>query len=186
MISHRRVSFTTIFKSGIVQPDAKLETVEGAGGASFAPASACEIKRVHGEWRFVVRCDANDVCLEQGNRASSWPAGAALAEARRSTYPEFGRASRCRLVVLGIEVGGRWSAEAANFVRLLALQRAATIAAFVGRWSGLLSVAAARSFAASLLSLPISNTANVDGESPLLSDVLADTAESPPLASRLA
>ena len=55
------------------------------------------------------------------------------------------------------EVGGRWSAEAANFVRLLArarartalpLQRAATITAFVGRWSGLLSVAAARSFAA--------------------------------------
>ena len=35
------------------------------------------------------------------------------------TYPEFGRASRCRLIVLGIEVGGRWSAEAANFVRLL-------------------------------------------------------------------
>ena len=125
-------------------------------------------------------------------------AGAALADARRSkerTYPEFGRASRCRLVVLGIEVGGRWSAEAASFVRLLArarartalpLQRAATIAAFVGRWSGLLSVAAARSFAASLLSLPISNTANVDGEPPLLSGVLADSAESPPLASRLA
>ena len=44
------------------------------------------------------------------------------------------------------------------------LEHAATIAAFVGRWSGLLSVAAARSFAASLLSLPISNTANVDGE----------------------
>ena len=46
-------------------------------------------------------------------------AGAALADARRSkerTYPEFGRASRCRLVVLGIEVGGRWSAEAASFV----------------------------------------------------------------------
>ena len=131
-------------------------------------------------------------------RRSGATAGAALAEARRSkerSYPEFGRASRCRLVVLGIEVGGRWSAEAANFVRLLArarartalpLQRAATIAAFVGRWSGLLSVAAARSFAASLLSLPISNTANVDGESPLLSDVLADSAESPPLASRLA
>ena len=134
-------------------------------------------------------------------RRSGATAGAALADARRSkerTYPEFGRASRCRLVVLGIEVGGRWSAEAASFVRSLArararaalpLQRAATIAAFVGRWSGLLSVAAARSFAASLLSLPISNTANVDGEPPLLSDVLADLAdyaESPPLASRLA
>ena len=56
-------------------------------------------------------------------RRSGATAGAALADARRSkecTYPEFGRASRCRLVVLGIEVGGRWSAEAASFVRLLA------------------------------------------------------------------
>ena len=56
-------------------------------------------------------------------RRSEATAGAARADARRSTertYPEFGRASRCRLVVLGIEVGGRWSAEAANFVRLLA------------------------------------------------------------------
>ena len=38
-------------------------------------------------------------------------------EARKErTYPEFGRAVRCRLVVLGTQVGGRWSAEAANFV----------------------------------------------------------------------
>ena len=60
----------------------------------------------------------------------------------------------------------------AEFVRLLArarartalpLQRSATIG---GRWSGLLSVAVERAFAASLLSLPISNTANVDGEPP--------------------
>ena len=124
-------------------------------------------------------------------------AGVALAEARRAkerTYPEFAAAHRCRLVVLGLEVGGRWSAEAATFIRLLARarargaapsQRAACIAAFVGRWSGFLSIAAARSFAASLLSLPISSTANLDGDAPLLSDVLADSAESPPLASRL-
>ena len=79
----------------------------------------------------------------------------ALAEARRAK--------------VGLEVGGRWSAEAAMFIRLLARarlrsaapsQRAARVAAFVARWSGFLSVAAARSFAASLLSLPISNTAN--------------------------
>ena len=93
-----------------------------------------------------------------------------------------------RLVVLGLEVGGRWSAEAAAFIRLLArprarsaavTQRAACVAAFVTRWSGLLSIAAARSFAASLLSLLISNTANLDGEAPLLSDVLADSSETP-------
>ena len=49
----------------IVQPDVKLETGEGAGGASLAPAGACEIERVLAEWLVVVRCDANDVCLEQ-------------------------------------------------------------------------------------------------------------------------
>ena len=47
------------------------------------------------------------------------------------------------------------------------------------------SLCRSRSFAASLPSLPISNTANLDGEPPLLSDVLADSSEVPPLASRL-
>ena len=70
-------------------------------------------------------------------------AGVAVAEARRAkegTYPEFAAAHRCRLVVLGLEVGGRWSAEAATFIRLLARaqarrsQRAACVADFVGRW----------------------------------------------------
>ena len=40
---------------------------------------------------------------------------------RRHTYPELERARRCRLVVFGVEVGGRWSREAAQFVRLLAV-----------------------------------------------------------------
>ena len=53
--------------------------------------------------------------------------GAALAAARRAkerAYPELTRATRCRLVVLGLEVGGRWSSEAATFVRLLARAKA--------------------------------------------------------------
>lgn len=43
-------------------------------------------------------------------------AGVALQDARKlkeRVYPEFRRSSRCRLVVLAIEVGGRWSHEAA-------------------------------------------------------------------------
>ncbi|OLP82566.1 hypothetical protein AK812_SmicGene36783 [Symbiodinium microadriaticum] len=89
---------------------------------------------------------------------------------------------------------GPCCAEAAAFIRLLArararsaavTQRAACVAAFVSRWSGLLSIAAARSFAASLLSLPMSNTANLYGEAPLLSDVLADSSETLPFASRM-
>jgi len=62
--------------------------------------------------------------------------------------------------------------------------RSAAISAFTLRWSAPLSFAAARSFAASLLSLPLTGTANVDGEIPPLSDMLADSASLPPLASR--
>ena len=54
--------------------------------------------------------------------------GVALAEARRTkerTCPEVvGPGSRARLVVLALEVGGRWSEEAKIFVRLLARARA--------------------------------------------------------------
>ena len=58
--------------------------------------------------------------------------------------------------------------------------------AWVQRWSGLVAFAAARSFAASLLSLPLHGTANVDGSLPDLSDVLAELRlDSPPHASRL-
>ena len=92
--------------------------------------------------------------------------GVALARAahrkRRHTYPELLRARRCRLVVFGIETGGRWSEEATTFLRLLAQARAASApvavrraaqAAWVYRWSGILSVAAQRAFATSLLEL---------------------------------
>ena len=50
-------------------------------------------------------------------------AAAALHDARKAkerTYPELLRNSRCRLVVLGIEVGGRWSEETAAFITNLA------------------------------------------------------------------
>ena len=90
----------------------------------------------------------------------------ALQEARRrkeATYPELVGNARCRLVVLGAEVGGRWSAEAAQFVRLLAhakaraapaVLRPALRGACVHRWSGLLAAAASLAFAESLLDLP--------------------------------
>ena len=53
--------------------------------------------------------------------------GAALQDARRRkerTYPELIGGRRCRLVVLGIETGGRWSEEASMFVKLLAQAKA--------------------------------------------------------------
>ena len=125
--------------------------------------------------------------------------GVALRIARRAkehTYPELLRSPRCRLVALALEVGGRWSSEAALFVRLLArcrarssppALRAASAAAFSARWSALLSFSAARAFAASLLSVPLLGTCNVDDAAPDLSEELADTRleDGPPLASRL-
>ena len=55
----------------------------------------------------------------QPRRRAGRFAGAALQDARKSkerTYPELLNNKRCRLVVLAIEVGGRWSEEAAAFV----------------------------------------------------------------------
>ena len=82
----------------------------------------------------------------------------------------------------------------AQFVRMLARSRARSAphvlrsgatAAYVSRWSSLLSFAAARAVAASLRSLLLGNAANVDGAALDLSDVLAETFSAPPLASRL-
>ncbi len=94
-------------------------------------------------------------------RGDSRP-GVALEDAarkkREQTYPELLAARRCRLVVLGFEVGGRWSEEALDFVRRLARAkarsqpewlRASAAQAYAHRWSGVLAVAAKRAFAAS-------------------------------------
>jgi len=42
----------------------------------------------------------------------------------RATYPELLRSRRCKLVVVGLEVGGGWSREAASFTTLLAQHKA--------------------------------------------------------------
>ena len=68
---------------------------------------------------------------------------------RRQTYPELKSARRARLVVIGVEVGGRFGAEAAAFLRLPPLFRAAACAGWVQHWSGLLAVVAMHAFAAS-------------------------------------
>ena len=63
----------------------------------------------------------------QPRRRAGQYAGTTLTETRRRkerTYPEFMRSRRCRLVVFGIETGGKWSEEAASFVKLLARAKA--------------------------------------------------------------
>ena len=102
---------------------------------------------------------------------------------KHHTYREFVQAQRCRLLVVGVKVEGRFGAEAATWLRLLARHRAsaapaatrpAAQSAWVARWSGLLAVTAQNAFAASLLELPLAGERNVGGMTPDLRDVLAD------------
>ena len=109
--------------------------------------------------------------------------GVALQHARRNkeaTYPELiGRGGKARSVVLAGEVGGRFSAETAQFISSLAwaktrgmsnlLRRRATCAWTRGR-SALLSCAAGRAFASSLLDSKAS--AGVDGAIPNVQEML--------------
>ena len=96
-------------------------------------------------------------------RAATTP-GAALADARsrkETTYPELvGEGSRAKLVVLAAEVGGRWSAETAQFLGALAASKArsapeimqASVAhAWRHRWRRMMACTAAKAFANSLL-----------------------------------
>ena len=86
------------------------------------------------------------------------------------------------------------SDEALDFVRLLAkskarsyprLLRKSAQLAWSSRWMGLLSVAAQRALARTLLELPVDEV-GVDGEDPFLEDVLHETRlVEPPLPSRL-
>ena len=115
----------------------------------------------------------------QVRHASDANPGAAILAAsqrkREHTYPEFSGSRRCHLLILGLEVGGRWGEEAADFLRALAharartapaLLRSAAVQAYVHRWAGLLSVAAQRALAETLLELPAAAAPGVDGEPP--------------------
>jgi len=133
----------------------------------------------------------------QPNAATTDGVQLQTARARKATkYHELLQSRRCRLVVLALEVGGRWSEEALTFVRLLAKAKARTVpqllrpaaqAAFFHRWTGMLAVAAQRALAATLLELPVDDAEGVDGDQPELEDVLvaARFAEAP-VPSRVA
>ena len=128
----------------------------------------------------------------QPRRRAGQYAGTALTEARRRkerTYPELMRNRRCRLVVLGIETGGRWSEEAASFVKLLSHAKArqaprllqhSVASALINRWTALLTHAALQAFAASLLDQDCTHLTSVEGNDPLWSQLLAEAPAPPP------
>ena len=111
--------------------------------------------------------------------------GVALEAARRRkarTYPELvGPHRRARLVVLAVEVGGRWSDETRSFLSQLArakargetsLMRRRAEQAWRLRWGSILSCTVARAVATSMLELP--GVRGADGSTPLAADVEQD------------
>ena len=169
------------------QDDRRLEIVANGlplwGGAQIA-VDATLVSPVRRNGRPQSRCASE--------------AGARLEAARQKkedTYRELLASRRCRLQVAGLEVGGRWDKSACTFLRLLARARVRAVPAqirksaqlaYLARWSGIVSVAASKAFAASLLHLPLETTCNVDGEEPDISAVLDDARYlAPPAVSRL-
>ena len=99
-------------------------------------------------------------------------------DARRNkerVYPELVASGHCRLVVLALEIGGRWGQETCTFLRLLASHRArqapqilqqAVSTALLHRWSAMLTHAAATAYAASRQGCDGASEANVEGTPP--------------------
>ena len=110
--------------------------------------------------------------------------GNALEEARKRTErtcPELaGEGGRARLVVLGAEVGGRWSKETVTFLSSVAWAKVRDLPeelqkharrGWLRRWSVLLGCAAAKTFAMSLLDL---TPCGADGLIPSVHEVIRD------------
>ena len=112
--------------------------------------------------------------------------GAVMAVERKrkaKRYHELVQARRCQLVVAAMEVGGRWSQEAFDFVGLLASARAqeapstlqgSTYHFWKRRWLAMLSVAGMRAFADTLLHDTARSTETFGGEAPLLGQLLGE------------
>ena len=110
--------------------------------------------------------------------------GAVLLQARQdteATYPELASSGRCKLVVLAMETGGRWSEEAVQTLQTLAHSKARDAPPYMQfsvalmwerRWTRMLAIACAVSFASSLVEPPRNASwCRTDWETPLLADL---------------
>ena len=110
--------------------------------------------------------------------------GAVLLQARTDKeirYPEL-TTGRCRLVVVAIETGGRWSEEAVDLLWQLSCAKARDVPHFMThqaalvwerRWSRMLSTSCALAFAASLVEpAQCDHMCEAGGELPSLAEVL--------------
>ena len=97
-------------------------------------------------------------------RPNACQGGVLLANARgdkERKYSELMQSRRCRLIVVAISTGGRWSSEALDFIHKLAWAKAQAAPVYLRasvafswqrRWMRMLSVATASAFAHSLVS----------------------------------
>ena len=99
---------------------------------------------------------------------------------KEATHPELAASERCRLVVLAIETGGRWSEDAVHMIRQLAIARARYMSrqvswAWERRWTRMLATTCAVAFAASLVepSKWCDTWCHTGGTTPGLADLLA-------------
>ena len=111
--------------------------------------------------------------------------GAVLVEARHNKEmkcAELCEGDRCRLVVVGVETGGRWSPQALSFVEQLAASRAreapralrfSSFLAWRKRWCRMLSVSCSRAFAGSLVSSADDQLEGIDASVPELADLFS-------------
>ena len=110
--------------------------------------------------------------------------GAVLLQARqdkKATYPELASSGQCKLVVLAMETGGRWSEEAVQTLQMLAHSKARDAPPYMQfsvafmwerRWTRMLAIACAVSFASSLVEPPRNASwCRTDGETPLLAEL---------------
>ena len=113
---------------------------------------------------------AVDITLRGATTAAGLPCtnaahtnGAVLHRAmeKAAKYSELLEGGRCQLVVVGIETGGRWSSEAADFVEMMAQAKAreapqvlqwSVHLSWRRRWMRMLSLSCARAFAICLVS----------------------------------
>ena len=102
---------------------------------------------------------------------------------KEQKYPELLTSKRCRLIVVALEIGGRWSSEAWDFFENLAwarsrsstpLLRRAAMLAWQRRWIRMLSIASASAWMESLVfGYGWEGWRYEDGAAPELADVLS-------------
>ena len=124
--------------------------------------------------------DTTLVSALRGNGCPRGPrAGQAIREAERAKhgrYPELDGQGRCKLIVVAMEVHGRWGHSAARLVQSLAKWKAQSMPRLLrrsaehlwfSRWTSLLACATQQGYAASLLEQPLGESACVNGSEPV-------------------